>query len=130
MNDESALEPITPDTPTPNRAARRARGGHKVRRAAPLILQDAGGETSGAELGEKFEARTLAKMPPKRHGHHRWVAIASHILSDDDVRVSDAPGSMSMLDGSRLVHLSLGCWDCGRSKGDIEAGSFCSGPRR
>jgi hypothetical protein len=116
----------------PNRAERRAAGvtsRSRPRRSPPIVARDTDGQTSGAELGAQFEGSTLAKMPGKRHGKHRWVAVASYVFSDEDVAVSDAPGSLAMLDSTRMIHLALGCWDCGRSKGQAEPGSFCPGAK-
>lgn len=58
------------------------------------------------------ETIQMRDLPPKRWRVHRWVAIASFILSDEQAEASRHPGGKAAMDGSNLWSLSVGCIDC------------------
>lgn len=52
-------------------------------------------------------------LPPKEPGRHRWVAVASYTLTDDEA--AGAAGTTVVLDTSRLfAPVQVGCLDCER----------------
>lgn len=81
----------------------------------------------------KFEAAAdqAGVLPERRFGHHRWIATAGYVLSDDDValelRSQGGSGERQYLDHTSLFVFGVACYDCERALGDIGPGTFCAG---
>jgi hypothetical protein len=52
------------------------------------------------------------KLPPKGWRKHRWIAVASHVLSEEQAEGAYEPGNRVLMDGSNLWTFSIGCIDC------------------
>lgn len=50
-------------------------------------------------------------LPPKQGTQHRWVAIATFTVTDDNMAASFA-GDDGILDHENLVNVTFGCIDC------------------
>lgn len=70
-------------------------------------------------------------LPDRVYGHHRWIATAGYVLTDDEVRTElrsqGGSGERQYLDASRMFVFGLACYDCEQALGQIEPGSFCVG---
>lgn len=74
-------------------------------------------------------------LPERVFGHHRWIATAGYVLTDDDVnlelRAQGGSHERQYLDHSRLFTFGVGCFDCEAILGEITPESFCTGePQR
>ena len=110
-----------------DRAERRRR--ERASRKAPGVT--VGDNIVVAGLGHQYEPKPLATMPEKIPGKHRWVAMGSWVLNDEQVAKEfsgefDAP---SILDQENLYFVSIGCWDCeqalGTQPGQVSPDSVC-----
>lgn len=99
----------------------------------PARVVIAGDNIVAAEMGDKFEAVQRNDLPPKRLGHHRWVATAAFTMTDEAVSGAYDKTVMKFLDHENMFHLAIGCWDCEAplgdpAKGGIRYGSPCPSP--
>ncbi len=109
-----------------DRAARRRaeRAKAKGRHQKPPVLI-AGDGIAAASIGEQFEARPSADLPPKVEGKHRWVATGAWVISDVDAATAFDADRMKFLDNENLMVLGIGCWDCEQPLGLIGHDSPC-----
>jgi hypothetical protein len=82
-------------------------------------------------LEQKFEAVERRDLPPRRFGHHRWIATAAFFLTDEAVSGAYDKDQLKLLDHENMFSLAIGCWDCEKPLGDpsnggIAYGSFCA----
>lgn len=94
---------------------------HKRERRQPVII--AGDGIVARSLGQAYEAKPHAKLPAKRPGEHRWVAMGTWVVTNVTGMLD--PDQMKLLDHENLMGLGLGCWDCEQPLGQIEPGSLC-----
>lgn len=104
-------------TPLMNRAERRRNERSQQRNAAqrvPVII--AGEGVVAAPLPHQFEGRPAAQLPPKETSKHRWICIASYVVTDQMAMDAMSPKTedrpMHLLDHENLWHLAIGCVDC------------------
>lgn len=76
--------------------------------------------------GHRYEARPSAQLPTKVLGEHRWVALASYVLTVEQAATAMDADTPKFLDHENLFHIGIGCWDCEQYLGQIEADSRCS----
>ena len=103
---------------------RRARAEAKGKHRKPPVLI-AGDGIAAASIGEQFEARPSADLPPKQPGKHRWIAAGSWVISDVDAAGAFDADQMKFLDNENLIYLGIGCWDCEEPLGKITHDSRC-----
>lgn len=107
-----------------NRHERRRQ--ERATRKAPVLI--AGDGIVARALGQSFEARPSADLPPKEPGRHRWIATGAWVLRDIDVERAQDADTDKFLDNENLMNLSIGCWDCEQPLGAIAFGSTCPAP--
>lgn len=109
------------------RAARRKQ--ERRRQPAPILI--AGDGIVARSLGQVFPIEMAGRhdLPPRRFGHHRWIATAAYILSDLDAAHAYDKDTEKFLDHENLFSLAIGCWDCEQilGPGGVAANSFCTG---
>lgn len=103
--------------------ADRARRRREARSKIPVLI--AGDGVVAAELGDRFEARPAAQLPPKLPGAHRWIATAAYVVTVADAVNAADPEHVSFLDRENLFSLAIGCWGCEQPLGVIDATSRC-----
>ncbi len=59
-------------------------------------------------------ATTFAAKPP---GRHRWMALATYVLSDEEARMAHE-GVPVLLDQPHLAAFHVGCLDCEQEYGE------------
>lgn len=64
--------------------------------------------------GHVVAARRMASLPAKIGGQHRWIAIASYVVTPGQAAAS-AGGAEVTLKPSMLWDLGIGCIDCERT---------------
>lgn len=86
----------------------RRRHDREQRKQPVLVL---GENMLGASLGDLFEAKEGAKLPPKQHGEHRWIAVASFIVPVPGSMIGDEAVA-KILGPHNMFALGIGCYDC------------------
>ena len=56
--------------------------------------------------------REPRQLPEKQWRQHRWVAAAAFVLSQEQAEAAHEPGNQVYMDGSNLMYVMIGCWDC------------------
>jgi hypothetical protein len=74
--------------------------------------------------GLGYEAR-FRDLPKKEPGKHRWVAIVTFSVSEENARTAFDASVPKHLDSENMLHMGIGCYDCEEPLGSIEAGSRC-----
>lgn len=82
--------------------------------------------------GEYVSAREQGGvLPDGVFGHHRWIATAGYVLTDDEARMETraqgGSGERQYLDATRLFVFAIACYDCEEPLGTIQPGTFCAG---
>lgn len=82
------------------------------------------------DTGQFEQAHAMGSLPPKKLGVHRWILTTAHTVSDAMVRNelaarSDEPFAATYLDHESRFAISIGCWDCEKSLGEITPDSVC-----
>lgn len=54
-----------------------------------------------------------ARLPKKERGKHRWIVLATYVVSEEaaDISHNDPEGNV-LLDNENLWDISTGCIDC------------------
>lgn len=109
-----------------NRAERRRQERAAAKNSArkqPVIV---GQGIVATELpGHRFEAKPMKPLPPKEPGKHRWIAIASYVVSDVQARDAMAVDIPKFLDHESMFDIGIGCWDCEEPLPAVGADSVC-----
>lgn len=107
-----------------NRADRRRAA--RAHAKQPVLI--AGEGILAMPIAQQYEARRFAKLPDKTEGKHRWMAVGSWVLNDDQARDAHDPDVKKFLDHENLFDIGIGCWDCEQTI--LEAGhdSRCPAP--
>lgn len=58
-----------------------------------------------------FETGTR-ELPAKRKGEHRWVAVCSFFLSQEEAEAAVSPGNKVLMGMSNILTYGIGCYDC------------------
>ena len=64
------------------------------------------GDTVYSPAGDK------RMLPPKRWRRHRWGAVASFVLPDEQAEAAFEPGNRVLMDPTNLWSFGVGCIDC------------------
>lgn len=54
---------------------------------------------------------TLAELGAKIVGKHRWAAIATYGITEQQANAATTGGAIN-LDAKKIVEFVVGCWDC------------------
>ncbi len=65
--------------------------------------------TADRERLERMRVR--ATVPPKREREHRWIALVTYTLSQEEIDAA-ARGEKMLLDEWNRVDANIGCLDC------------------
>lgn len=63
-------------------------------------------------LGRIYAPEGKRALPRKQPLRHRWIAVTSFILSEEQAEGMYSDNSRVILDGTNLWDLSVGCIDC------------------
>lgn len=79
---------------------------------------------------DSYDQAALGQLPPKAVGKHRWVALASYVLTEAEVRSETASregGAFkpTLLDNRNRWAFSIGCVDCGQQYPDVTPDTVC-----
>lgn len=54
-----------------------------------------------------------ARLPKKERGKHRWIVLASFVISDEAAHAANEGGDQpAILDNENMWDISIGCIDC------------------
>jgi hypothetical protein len=70
-------------------------------------------------------AEPQTTFPKKVMGQHRWMAMATYVLSEDEARKAQL-GEYVLLDPPHLASVMVGCLDCEEQMGS--AAPMCPAP--
>ncbi len=111
-----------------NRAERRRQERTNAKRKGAVAIVGDGIIASQLD-GHQYEAVGRAELPEKVAGEHRWTAVASWVLSLDQVEHAMDADRLKIMDQENLMYLAIGCFDCEQPLGPtppgIEVGSHC-----
>lgn len=73
-----------------------------------------------------FANQPHGTLPDKEPGHHRWVAVVSYSLSDEEAKAAVEGGEPVLLDAAHLfTPVEVGCLDCEERYEDV-VGTLCT----
>jgi len=75
----------------------------------------------------KFTPQSFTQIPEKKRGRHRFIAIASYVVSHESAAKSVSGEEQMILDQENLWDLSIGCIDCERPY-DKYLKNYCDAP--
>jgi len=73
------------------------------------------------------DGMTYRPLPEKKRGRHRFVAIASYVISDEVARKAETHEAPAILDQENLWDVSIGCIDC-EQPWTSDMKRFCDAP--
>lgn len=82
---------------------------------------------------DTYDQGGAAQLPPKVPGSHRWVALASYVVTEAEVREemasrAGAAFTPTLLDNRNRWAFSIGCVDCGQQYPDVTPDDVCAAP--
>lgn len=75
----------------------------------------------------RYKGTPLAALPEKKTGRHRFIVIASYVVSHDTVNSLYDDSEQVILDQENLWDLSVGCIDCEQPYSK-ELKNYCDAP--
>lgn len=111
-----------------NRAERRRRARALAKQAAAADARPVAGIYY--DTGELDSTSSLADLPPKVPGRHRWTVVAGYVITEAQIETERAVrrGEVrppSVLDHENRFLLAIGCYDCERSVEEIGEDEPC-----
>lgn len=67
---------------------------------------------NAGEIAGAFDSGGKAEPPEKKPGQHRWIALASYVLSDEQAAAATDNTDTVLLDHENRMMTALSCIDC------------------
>jgi len=74
-----------------------------------------------------FTPQHFADLPEKKKGRHRFIAIASYVISHETAVKAIEGTGQAIMDQENIWDLSIGCIDCEQPY-EIGMTKYCQGP--